>query len=128
MIAPKDPLAINPRAILQPPSADALFGTDRYGRDVFSRVIYGTRNSLLVAFAAVGISASIGGLLGLIGGFRGGWIDIVIGRVMDILFSFPALLLAIAIAAVLTPGLRNAVIAIAVVYVPIFSRVVRGRR
>lgn len=126
LVAPKDPLTIFPRESMRSPGADALFGTDRYGRDVFSRVVYGTRNSLLVAFAAVGISASIGGLLGLVGGFRGGWVDILIGRVMDILFSFPALLLAIAIAAVLTPGPRNAVIAIGVVYIPIFSRVVRG--
>ena len=126
LIAPKDPLAINPRATLQAPSAEALFGTDRYGRDEFSRVLYGTRNSMLIAFAAVAISATIGGVLGLLGGFRGGWSDIFIGRVMDILFSFPALLLAIAVAAVLTPGARNAVIAIGVVYIPIFARVVRG--
>jgi peptide/nickel transport system permease protein len=126
LVAPKDPLQIFPRESMRSPGSDALFGTDRYGRDVFSRVLYGTRNSLLIAFAAVAVSASIGGLLGLIGGFRGGWPDIFIGRVMDILFSFPALLLAIAIAAVLTPGPRNAVIAIGVVYIPIFSRVVRG--
>lgn len=125
-IAPKDPLAIVPRESMRSPGSDAIFGTDRYGRDVFSRVIHGTRNSLLIAFAAVAVSASIGGLLGLIGGFRGGWADILIGRVMDVLFSFPALLLAIAIAAMLTPGPRNAVIAIGVVYIPIFSRVVRG--
>lgn len=126
VLAPKDPLAISPRASMQSPGSDALFGTDRYGRDVFSRVLYGTRNSLLVAFAAVAISAGVGGLLGLVGGFRGGWLDILLGRLMDILFSFPALMLAIAIAAVLTPGPRNAVIAIGVVYVPIFARVVRG--
>lgn len=126
LIAPKDPLGIFPRDSMRSPGSDALFGTDRFGRDVFSRVVYGTRNSLLIAFAAVAVSASIGGLLGLVGGFRGGWADILIGRVMDILFSFPALLLAIAVAAVLTPGPRNAVIAIGVVYIPIFSRVVRG--
>jgi peptide/nickel transport system permease protein len=126
LIAPHDPNAIAPRQSLQGPSWAAPFGTDRYGRDVYSRVIYGTRNSLLVAFAAIGISATAGGLLGLIGGYWGGGVDIVIGRLMDVIFAFPALLLAIAIAAVLTPGLRNAVIAIAVVYVPLFSRVVRG--
>ena len=126
VIAPDDPLVINPRASLHSPGADALFGTDRYGRDEFSRVVYGTRNSMLIAFAAVAISAAAGGVLGLLGGFRGGWTDIAIGRVMDILFSFPALLLAVAIAAVLTPGARNAVIAIGVVYIPIFARVVRG--
>jgi peptide/nickel transport system permease protein len=126
VVAPRAPTAIAPRQALRGPSAAARFGTDRYGRDVFSRVIYGTRNSLIVAFTAIGISAAVGGLLGLIGGYWSGLIDLVIGRLMDILFSFPALLLAIAIAAVLTPGLRNVVIAIAVVYVPLFSRVVRG--
>jgi peptide/nickel transport system permease protein len=126
VLAPHDPLAMSPRDALQPPSRSAPFGTDRYGRDELSRVIYGARSSLLVAFAAVAISAGIGGVLGLIGGYRGGFVDVAIGRVMDVLFSFPALLLAIAIAAVLTPGLRNAVIAIGIVYIPIFSRVVRG--
>lgn len=126
LLAPHDPTAIAPRQALRGPSAGALFGTDRYGRDVFSRVIFGARNSLVVAFAAIGVSAVVGGLLGLIGGYRGGLLDLLIGRLMDILFSFPALLLAIAIAAVLTPGRRNAVIAIAVVYIPLFSRVVRG--
>ncbi len=126
VIAPRDPTAIAPRASLRGPSAGAWFGTDRFGRNVFSQVIYGTRNSLLVAFPAIGISAVVGGLLGLVAGYRGGPIDLLIGRLMDIVFSFPALLLAIAIAAVLTPGLRNAVIAIAIVYVPLFSRVVRG--
>jgi peptide/nickel transport system permease protein len=92
VIAPADPLAIDPRASMKSPGADALFGTDRFGRDVFSRVLFAVRNSLLIAFAAVAISAGIGGLLGLIGGFRGGWPDLVIGRFMDILFSFPDLL------------------------------------
>ena len=119
-------MKISPRDGLLPPGDDHPFGTDRYGRDVLSRVIFGARNSLIIAFAAVSISAAGGGLLGLIGGYRGGWTDVLIGRAMDILFSFPALLLAIAIAAVLTPGRRNAIIAIAVVYVPLFSRVVRG--
>jgi ABC-type dipeptide/oligopeptide/nickel transport system permease subunit len=126
VLAPHDPLALSPRDALQAPSGSAPFGTDRYGRDELSRVLYGARSSLLVAFAAVGISAGVGGVLGLIGGYRDGLLDVIIGRVMDVLFSFPALLLAIAIAAVLTPGLRNAAIAIAVVYIPIFSRVVRG--
>lgn len=126
ILAPHDPLALAPREALQGPSREYPFGTDRFGRDVLSRVLYGARSSLLVAFAAVGICASVGGFLGLIGGFRGGLLDVMIGRVMDILFSFPALLLAIAIAAVLTPGLRNAVIAIGIVYIPLFSRVVRG--
>lgn len=125
-IAPYDPLKISPRESLLAPSRAHWFGTDRYGRDVLSRVIFGARNSLIVAIAAVTISATAGGILGLIGGYRGGTVDIILGRLMDIIFSFPALLLAIAIAAVLTPGVRNAVIAIAIVYIPLFSRIVRG--
>ncbi|MCO5220730.1 MAG: ABC transporter permease [Thermomicrobiales bacterium] len=125
-IAPYDPLGIAPRDSLKPPSRAHWFGTDRYGRDVFSRVLYGSRNSLLVATTAVAISASVGGLLGLASGYFGGVLDLTIGRIMDIIFSFPALLLAIAIAAVLTPGSRNAIIAIAIVYIPLFSRIVRG--
>ena len=111
---------------LKGPSGSHLFGTDRFGRDVLSRTIYGTRIALGVALSSIGIAVLIGSVLGLIGGFVGGWSDMLIGRVMDIFFSFPTLVLAIAIAAMMGPGLNNAVLAIAVVYVPLFSRVARG--
>jgi ABC-type dipeptide/oligopeptide/nickel transport system permease subunit len=125
-IAPYDPIANNVRAALQPPSAYYWFGTDRYGRDVFSRVVFGSQLSLLVALVSVAISAGVGTVLGLVSGFFGGWVDDVIGRIMDVLFSFPALVLAIAVAATLGPGITNAILAIAVVYAPLFGRVVRG--
>ncbi len=111
---------------LEPPSAAHWFGTDELGRDVFSRVLFGARVSLQVGAVAVGISLVLGTLIGLISGYRGGWTDIVLMRAMDVLFSFPVVLLAIAIVAVLSPSLTNTMIAIGVVFTPIFARVVRG--
>src|SRR3954469_13503505 len=126
VIAPYDPIANNVRAALQPPSSFYWFGTDRFGRDVYSRVIYGSRLSLMGALVSVTISVIVVVVLGLVSGYYQGWIDNLIGRVMDVFFSFPALLLAIGVAAMLGPGLNNAIIAIAVVYSPVFGRVVRG--
>jgi peptide/nickel transport system permease protein len=126
LIAPYDPIANNVRAALQPPSSYYYFGTDRFGRDVFSRVVYGSRLTLLVAISSVAISVVVGVALGLVSGYYRGWVDNLIGRIMDVFFSFPALLLAIGVAAMLGPGLSNAIIAIAVVYAPVFGRVIRG--
>src|SRR5687768_10969259 len=126
LIAPYDPIANNVRAALQPPSSYYFFGTDRFGRDIFSRVVHGSRLTLFVAIVSVAMSAVVGIALGLVSGYYRGWIDNLIGRVMDVFFSFPALLLAIAVAAMLGPGLNNAIIAIVVVYAPLFGRVVRG--
>ncbi|MBV9355105.1 MAG: ABC transporter permease, partial [Chloroflexi bacterium] len=125
-VAPYDPLALNARHRLEAPSADFRFGTDRLGRDELSRVVYGARSSLGVAAASVSVALLVGTVLGLVAGYFGGGADLVIGRVMDVFFSFPVLLLAIAIAAMLGPGVRNAALAIAVVYTPLFARVVRA--
>ena len=108
------------------PSPTHPFGTDNLGRDVFSRVLLGARVSLLVGLVAVGISLSAGVLFGLLAGFYGGKVDDAIMRAMDVLFAFPAMLMAIAVLAILGPGTTNAMIAIGIVYTPIFARITRG--
>ena len=126
VIAPYDPTEMKVADALKRPSLAHPFGTDRFGRDVLSRTIYGSRIALGVAISSIGIALVAGAILGLAGGYVGGATDLVIGRAMDVLFSFPTLILAIGIAAMLGPGLDNAALAIAVVYAPLFSRVVRG--
>jgi peptide/nickel transport system permease protein len=125
-LAPYDPEAMNFAAVFAPPSLAHPFGTDEFGRDVFSRVLYGAAVSFRVAIVAVGISGVAGVVLGALAGFYGRWLDEVIMRIMDILFAFPAVLLAITVMAILGRGVTNAMIAIAVVYTPIFARVTRG--
>ena len=126
IISPRDPGAVDVAAAIQAPSLQHPFGTDRFGRDLLSRVIYGSRVSLGIGFSSVASALVIGSLLGLVGGYFGGLLDTVLGRLMDILFSFPLLLLAIAIAGMLGPGILNAMGVIAIVYTPFFYRVARG--
>lgn len=125
-IAPYDINDINVADRLTGPSTAHWFGTDELGRDVFSRVLIGARVSLLVGFIAVGIALIVGVPIGLVSGFYGGAADSWLMRMMDILFALPAILLAIAILAVLGPGIVNAMIAIGIVYTPIFARITRG--
>lgn len=103
-----------------------IMGTDGNVRDVFSRVIYGTRYSLFIGFVAIGLAISVGTLLGAVSGYFGGWLDMIIMRVLDVLMAFPSLLLAIAIVSVLGPGLSNALVAIGIVSIPVYARVVRA--
>jgi peptide/nickel transport system permease protein len=126
LIAPYDPTAQNPLLQLQHPSLAHLMGTDEFGRDVFSRIIYGTRPSLAVGFIAVGIATVAGLAVGVTAGYCGRWVDNVLMRFMDVIFAFPDVLLAIAIVAMLGSSLPNVMIAIGVVYTPIFARISRS--
>ena len=125
-VAPYDPLDQNPRAALKPPSWEHPFGTDDTGRDLFSRVIHGTRISLRVGLISVGIGGGIGITLGILAGYRGGFVDNTIMRGMDLLLAFPGILLALAIIAILGPGLFNVMIAVGISAIPYYTRVARG--
>lgn len=126
LLSPAPPAAQNLRERLQPPSATHWFGTDEYGRSVFSRVVHGARVSLLTGTIPVLVAGVIGTLLGLFAGFYRGWVDNVLMRVMDVLLAFPSILLALAIVGALGPGLTNAVIAVAIVSIPEYARIVRS--
>lgn len=121
-----DPYTMNWIDSLQGPSRSHPMGTDELGRDLFSRVVYGARTSLTVAASAVVIATLIGTPIGIIAGYFEGWVDSLTMRIMDVIFAFPALLLALAITAFLGPNLRNATLALGIVYAPGFARIVRG--
>jgi peptide/nickel transport system permease protein len=126
-IAPHDPTKMHLTQTLLPPgSPDFLLGTDVYGRDLLSRLIFGSRVSLMVGIFAIGIGGIIGTLLGLIAGFYGGIVDNIIMRIMDGLFAFPYVLLAIALMTALGPSLQNVIIAVSIINIPGFARIVRG--
>jgi peptide/nickel transport system permease protein len=126
-ISPHDPLAVNADDSYLPPlSPGHWLGTDELGRDLLSRVLWGARVSLPVAFVAVGVGVVGGGIIGLASGYAGGFTDLLLMRVVDALLAFPGLILAIAIVAALGPGLRNAMIAIGIVAIPVYARLVRA--
>ena len=126
-IAPDDPIATSWGAIRKAPSAEHWFGTDEIGRDVLSRVVWGTQASLLAGLVSVSISLLLGVPIGLAAGFLGGWIDALISRIVDAFLACPFLILAIALAAFLGPSLSNAMIAIGISATPIFVRLTRAQ-
>ena len=126
-IAPQGSNDQNLIARLQPPSSEFWFGTDDLGRDIFSRLLHGAKISLTIGLTAVLISAVAGSFLGIIAGYYGRFIDTIISRIFDIMLAFPSILLAIAIVSILGPSLRNALIAIAIINIPTFGRLIRSR-
>jgi peptide/nickel transport system permease protein len=126
-IAPYDPLKQDLMNTLLPPSADHWLGTDNLGRDIVARVIYGTRVSLIAGLASVALAVVAGSLLGMTAGFAGGTFDSIVMRLIDAILSFPALVLALALGAVMGAGLLGVVIALSVVYTPTFARLMRGQ-
>jgi peptide/nickel transport system permease protein len=126
-IAPYDPLATSWGAVRKAPTLAHLFGTDDIGRDVLSRVVWGTRASLLAGVVSVSISLSLGVPIGMLAGYAGGWVDNVISRFTDAMLACPFLILAIALAAFLGPSLTNAMVAIGISATPIFIRLTRGQ-
>ena len=125
-ISPFDPNKQNLRAIFRPPSKDHPFGTDQFGRDILSRVLWGARTSLIVATSAIALAMVVGALTGVSVGYRGGWADEAVMRFVDVLLTFPDIFLAIIVTAVVPPGLGTTVLAIAVYNLPQFIRVARA--
>jgi peptide/nickel transport system permease protein len=126
LIAPHDPIEIAAGAAMQPPSLTHPMGTDPMGRDILSRVIFGGRISLRLGLVSVGIAAVAGGLIGLVSGYYGGWLDNIAMRLIDMLLAFPGILLALIILYSIGPGLTNAMIAVGISSIPQYARVIRG--
>ncbi len=126
LVATSDPLAQNLALQGQPPSSAHWFGTDKLGRDLFARVIYGARISIRIGFVAVGLAITAGTLIGLIAGYAGGRLDTLLMGAMDVMLAFPSIILAIAITTILGPSITNLMIAVGIVYVPQYARLARS--
>jgi peptide/nickel transport system permease protein len=126
LVAPYDPLDQNILFRLQPPSTDHWFGTDYYGRDTLSRILWGARISLAIGLFAIGAALLIGTLIGMVAGYFGGRTDIIVMQIMDVLLAFPSLILGLIVVAMLGPSIANLVIAIALTAIPPFARIARA--
>ncbi|QHT64139.1 ABC transporter permease [Paenibacillus lycopersici] len=126
-IAPYSPTDMQADRILHPPGAAYLFGTDYFGRDVFSVVVYGTRESLFIGFASVVVGGLAGSLIGALAGYFGKWTDGILMRIIDVFMTIPGVLLALAVASVLGPGLWNLILAVALASIPNYARIMRGQ-
>ena len=127
ILAPGDPLALDPTRALQGPGAATLLGTDHYGRDIFTLLAHGARPAMIIGHFATLLGLFIGSLLGLLSGYLGGWVDMVIGRFIDMLMCFPGVLMALIIATALGPTTTNLIIAVGIALVPGFTRIMRGQ-
>ena len=127
VLSPHDPIEQHPIDSLNPPNTAYRLGADKLGRDMLSRMLYGSRISVFAGLAVIVASSTFGTVLGLIAGYLGGWVDEALMRVTDIFFAFPGLILAMAIAGALGPSLQNALIAVAVVTWPVYARLARGQ-
>ncbi len=126
VISPYDPLEMHAQDRFQPPSSTYFFGTDEFGRDIFSRILYGARIAFSVGGISVGVATIFGVATGLIAGYAGGAFDTIIMRLFDVILAFPAILLAIVVLAMMGPGSSNAILAIAIVNIPAFARLTRA--
>lgn len=126
LVAPQSPLSVDPSRALQPPSAAHWFGTDDVGRDLFARVVHATRITLGLVAGALLLSALVGGTLGLVAGFLGGAVDLAAARAVDVVLTFPPIIAGVVITGILGPGAGNLVLALAVVYMPMFFRIARS--
>ena len=126
LITHADPLGQNLAAQAQPPSLAHFFGTDKLGRDLFARILYGARISIRIGFVAVGLAITVGTLIGLIAGYAGGRTDTTLMGAMDVMLAFPSIILAIGITTILGPSITNLMIAVGIVYVPQYARLARS--
>ena len=126
VITPYNPIVITPALRLKPPDSQHLFGTDDFGRDIFTRVLYGAQLSLQVGLISVTLASITGTILGIVAGYNGGWIDALIMRIIDVMLAFPSILLALAIVATLGRSLPNVMIAVGIATIPVYTRIVRA--